>query len=78
MTRKEEDYVQEMFITSTHDYVLFVTNHGRMFRIKGYSIPEGSRTSKGMNIVNLLPLEKGEKVTNMICQRRTPGSRAAM
>ena len=54
MTRKEEDIVQEMFVGSTHDYVLFVTDKGRLFRIKGYTIAEGSRTSKGTNIVNLL------------------------
>ena len=65
MTRKEEDIVQEMFVGSTHDYVLFVTDRGRLFRIKGYTIAEGSRTSKGMNIVNLLELENGEKITAM-------------
>lgn len=70
MTRKEEDIVQEMFVGSTHDYVLFVTDRGRLFRIKGYTIAEGSRTSKGMNIVNLLQLAEGEKVTNMICQSK--------
>ena len=70
MTRKEEDIVQEMFVGSTHDYVLFVTDKGRLFRIKGYTIAEGSRTSKGTNIVNLLQLAEGEKVTNMICQSK--------
>ncbi len=70
MTRKEEDIVQEMFVGSTHDYVLFVTDKGRLFRIKGYTIAEGSRTSKGSNIVNLLQLAEGEKVTNMICQSK--------
>ena len=50
-----------------HDYVLFVTDKGRLFRIKGYTIAEGSRTSKGSNIVNLLQLAEGEKVTNMLC-----------
>ena len=70
MTRKEEDIVQEMFVGSTHDYVLFVTDRGRLFRIKGYTIAEGSRTSKGTNIVNLLQLAEGEKVTNMICQSK--------
>ncbi len=67
MTRKEEDIVQEMFVGSTHDYVLFVTDKGRLFRVKGYTISEGSRTSKGSNIVNLLQLAEGEKVTNMLC-----------
>ncbi|MFR4560927.1 MAG: DNA gyrase C-terminal beta-propeller domain-containing protein [Flavonifractor plautii] len=56
-----------MFVGSTHDYVLFVTDKGRLFRIKGYTIAEGSRTSKGSNIVNLLQLAEGEKVTNMLC-----------
>lgn len=68
MTRKEEDVVQEMFVGSTHDYVLFFTNLGRIFRLKGYAIVEGSRTSKGTNIVNLLQLAEGEKVTNMLRQ----------
>ena len=66
MTRKEEDIVQEMFVGSTHDYVLFVTDKGRLFRIKGYTIAEGSRTSKGSNIVNLLQLTEGEKVESVI------------
>ena len=61
MTRKEEDIVQEMFVGSTHDYVLFVTDRGRLFRIKGYTIAEGSRTSKGAHIVNLLQLAEGRK-----------------
>ena len=61
MTRKEEDIVQEMFVGSTLDYVLFVTDRGRLFRIKGYTIAEGSRTSKGSNIVNLLQLAEGER-----------------
>ena len=68
MTRKEEDIVQEMFVGSTHDYVLFVTDRGRLFRNKGYTIAEGSRTSKGTHIVNLLQLAEGEKVTNMLRQ----------
>ena len=70
MTRKEEDIVQEMFVGSTHDYVLFVTSLGRVFRLKGYTIAESSRTSKGTNIVNLLQLAEGEKVTNIICRPR--------
>lgn len=68
LTRKEEDVVQEMFVGSTHDYVLFFTDQGRVFRLKGYTIVEGSRTSKGTNIVNLLQLADGEKVTNMLRQ----------
>lgn len=68
MTRKEEDIVKELFVGSTHDHILFVTNRGRVFRLKGYTIAEGSRTSKGTNIINLLPLAEGEKVTNMLRQ----------
>lgn len=66
MTRREEDYVEELFVCSTHDYVLFFTNKGKMYRIKGYEIPESSRISKGNHVVNLLPVEKEEKVTAMI------------
>ncbi len=69
LTHKEEDFVEELNVGSTHDYVLFVTNLGRIFRLKGYQITEGSRTSKGMNIVNLLQMQDGEKVTNMICTK---------
>ena len=68
MTRKEEDIVKEMFVGSTHDYILFVTDRGRLFRLKGYTVAEGSRTSKGAHIVNLLQLAEGEKVTNMLRQ----------
>jgi len=66
MTRREEDVVQTMFTCSTHDYVMFFTTKGRTYRIKGYEIPEGSRTSKGMNIVNLLPVEGEEKISALI------------
>jgi DNA gyrase subunit A len=66
MTRREEDFVEELFVCSTHDYVLFFTNLGRVYRLKGYEIPEGSRTSKGTNIVNLLPVSQDEKITAMI------------
>ena len=66
MTRREEDFVEELFICSSHDYVMFFTNRGRCFRLKGYEIAEGSRTSRGTNIVNLLQLEPEEKVTAMI------------
>lgn len=66
MTRREEDYVEELFACSTHDYVLFFTNRGKMYRIKGYEIPESSRTSKGNHINNILMLEKDEKITVMI------------
>lgn len=66
MSRREEDYAKTMFACSTHDYVLIFTNKGKVFKIKGYEIPEASRTSKGMNVVNLLPLEQGETVTAMV------------
>ena len=66
---KEEDYVKNLFIASTHDYVLFFTNTGRVHRRKGYLIPEASRTARGTNIVNILPLEEGERVTAMLLTR---------
>lgn len=66
MTTREEDFVEELFIASTHDYVLFFTSKGRFYRKKCYEIPESSRTAKGVNIVNLLQLGEGEKVTTMI------------
>ena len=66
MSRREEDAASEMFVINSHDYVLFFTNQGRVYRLKCYEIPEGSRTSKGMNIVNLLPLGGDERVTSMI------------
>ena len=66
MKQREEDFVEELFISSTHDNILFVTSKGRMFRQKCYEVAEGSRTSKGMNIVNLLPLDPEEKVTAML------------
>ena len=66
MSRRDEDFAEFMFTSSSHDYLLFFSNRGRVYRLKAYEIPEGSRTSKGMNIVNLLPLEGDEKVTAMI------------
>ena len=62
-TLREEDFVESVFSASTHDYLLFFTNAGRVHRRKGYQIPEAGRTAKGTNIINLLPLEPGEKVT---------------
>ncbi len=64
--RREEDVATEMFVCNSHDYVLFFTNLGRVYRLKAYEIPEGSRTSKGMNIANLLPLNQDEKITSVI------------
>ena len=69
LTRREDDIVKTMFTASTHDHIAFFTSKGRTFSLKGYEIPEGSRTSKGMNIVNLLPLESGETISSMNCGR---------
>lgn len=67
METKEEDIVVDLFITSTHDYIMFFTNHGRVYWLKGYKIPEGSRHSKGKAIINLLPrLEEGEQIETAI------------
>ncbi len=66
MNRRDEDVATELFVTGSHDYVLFFSSLGRVYRLKCYEIPEGSRTSRGMNIKNLLPLEGDEKVTSMI------------
>ncbi|MEG0616984.1 MAG: DNA gyrase subunit A [Oscillospiraceae bacterium] len=66
LSRKDEDFVEELFVASTHDYILFVTDQGRIYRLKGYQIYEGSRTSRGVNIVNLLPLQNDEKVASML------------
>lgn len=66
MTRRDEDFVEELFIASTHDYVLFFTDRGRVYRLKCYEIPESSRAARGTNIVNLLPLDQDEKVQTMI------------
>ena len=66
---KEEDYIKSIFVASTHDYVLFFTDTGRVHKKKGYLIPEASRTARGTAIVNVLPLEPGEKVTAMLLTR---------
>ena len=66
MTRREDDYAETMFVASSHDSIMFYTTRGRAYKLKGYEIPEGSKTSKGTNIVNILPLENGEKVSAMI------------
>ena len=68
-TLREEDYIETVFTASTHDYILFFTNFGRVYRKKGYQIPEAGRTAKGTNIVNLLPIDPGEKVSAMIQTR---------
>ncbi len=66
LSHKEDDFVEELFLASSHDNILFVTDSGRVYRLKGYQIYEGSRTSRGTNIVNLLPLADGETVTSML------------
>lgn len=66
LKHREEDFVEELFISSTHENVLFITNLGKMYKLKCYEIPEGSRTSRGVNVVNLLPLEADEKIAYMI------------
>ena len=66
MSRREEDVATELFVTGSHDYVMFFSSTGRVYRLKCYEIPEGSRTSRGMNIKNLLPLQPEERITSMI------------
>jgi len=66
MKQREEDFINEMFISSTHDNVLFISNKGVMYKLKCYEIPEGSKASRGVNIVNLLALSEGEKIAAMI------------
>ena len=66
MTTTEEDYVEQLLSMNTHDYILFFSNKGKVYRLKGYKIPEYSRTAKGLPIVNLLSLEKDEKINTII------------
>ena len=66
MSRREEDVASELFIANSHDFVLFFSDRGRVYRLKCYEIPEGSRTIRGMNITNLLPLEPEERITSML------------
>jgi DNA gyrase subunit A len=66
MSRREEDVAKEMFVANSHDYLLLFTDKGKVYRIKCYEVPEGSRQSKGMNIANLLPIEQDEKVSSII------------
>ena len=68
LSHKDEDFTEELFVGSSHDYMLFMTDKGRVYRLKGYQVPEGARTSKGTNIVNLLQLQNDEKVTIMMRQ----------
>ncbi len=66
MTRRDEDFVSDIYTCSTHDYLMFFTNKGKVYRIKGYEIPESSRVSRGTNMVNILPLEQDEKITSVV------------
>lgn len=66
LTTKEEDYVENIFVSSTHQNILFFTSKGKVYVLKGYQIPEGGRQAKGMNVVNLLELDDDEKITAMI------------
>lgn len=71
LTTKEDDYVDSLFITSTHSVILFFTNKGRVYKLKAYEIPEGKRQAKGQNIINLLELMHGEKVNAVIPVKET-------
>ncbi|MDE5946834.1 MAG: DNA gyrase subunit A [Oscillospiraceae bacterium] len=66
MKQRDEDYVEEMFVCSSHDNILFISNKGIMYKLKCYEIPDGSRASRGFNLINLLPLSDGEKISSMI------------
>jgi DNA gyrase subunit A len=69
MEMKEDDYIEHLFISSTHDYLLFFTNRGKVYRLKVYELPEASRTAKGRALVNLLPLREGERVQSVLATR---------
>ncbi len=69
MDMKEDDYIEHLFVCSTHDYLLFFTNRGKVYRLKVYELPEGSRTTKGRALVNLLPLREGERVQSVLSTR---------
>src|SRR5699024_1434478 len=62
----EEDYIEDLFMTTTHHYIMFFTNTGRVYRLKAYNIPEAGRTARGTAIVNLIQLLPGEKITAII------------
>jgi len=69
MEMKDDDYIEHLFVTSTHDYLLFFTNRGKVYRLKVYELPEASRTAKGRALVNLLPLRQGERVQSVLSTR---------
>ena len=66
MQTMDEDYIEDLFMTTTHHYIMFFTNTGRVYRLKTYEIPEASRTARGTAIINLLQLLPGEKITAII------------
>ena len=66
MSTNEEDFVEKMVTVKTHDYILFFSNKGKVYKIKGYEIPEFSRQAKGLPIINLLPIEKDEKINSIL------------
>ena len=69
MEMKEDDYIEHLFVCSTHDYLLFFTNRGKVYRLKVYELPEASRTARGRALVNLLPLREGERVQSVLSTR---------
>ena len=78
MSTNEEDFVERMLVLTTHDYLMFFTNKGKVYRMKGYEIPEFSRHAKGLPIINLLPLDKDEKVSSMFTIKRDDDSKYLM
>lgn len=75
MTTNEEDFAKHMLSMTTHDYVLFFTNKGKVYRMKGYEIPSFSRQSKGLPVINLIPIDKDEYVTSMLCVQNTESNK---
>lgn len=69
LKRRDEDFVEKLFIASSHDYLMFITNQGAMYRLKCFEVPAGGRSSKGTNIINLINLKEGEKVQDIICTK---------
>ena len=73
LTTREDDITENMFVCSSHDYVMMFTNLGRVYRLKAYEIPEGTRTSKGMNVINIIPLQDGEKLSMILSYSELDG-----
>src|SRR6202035_4800568 len=69
MDMKEDDYIEHLFVSATHDYLLFFTYRGKIYRLKVYELPEASRTARGRALVNLLPLREGERVQSVLSTR---------